>query len=217
MLPWIAACTAIAPSLSVTADAVATPSAMVVPTVSIAAEPVTFLPVVAVPLEDDKPSFSYTFVEANYLWTDLDAIDESLDGWEVRASLELFLNFFVQGSYAQVKDQEDLHLYRVGLGWHFDLGNTLDVYGIVSAAGVELEDSVNNFDEDGLAAEAGARFLLTDKLELNGRGLWEDIEDSEVGAGLGARWYLTHALSIGVNADSIDSTETYAAGIRFQF
>lgn len=164
-----------------------------------------------------KSSFSYSYVEANYLWTDLDAIDDSLDGWEVRLSFELPLNFFLQGAYSELAGDADLSQYRLGAGWHMPLGDVFDVYGILSVTGAELEEDAFDTDEDGIAAEVGGRFLLGDRIELNGRGLWVDLEDSEAGLGVGGRFYFTPALSAGLNVDYLDNSESYTAGLRFQF
>ena len=46
----------------------------------------------------DKPGFSYTYVEGNYVLLDSDAADDNLDGFELTGSLELPLNFFVQAT-----------------------------------------------------------------------------------------------------------------------
>jgi len=189
----------------------------------LAGEPVTLPeaalpPISAAPLvQDDKPTFSYTFVEANYLWTDIDGLDDPLDGWEVRGSIELPLNLFIQGSYSEISDTEEFHEYRLGLGWHLTLGKSIDAYGILSVAGAELEDSAFDADEDGIAGEVGARFLLGEKIELNGRAEWVDVDGSEVGFGAGGRFYFNSSLSAGLDVGFIDESESYSAGLRFEF
>lgn len=168
-------------------------------------------------LQDTKPSgFSYTFVEANYVWFQPDAIDEDLDGFELKASLEIFLNIFLQGAYAALSDDSDLDVYRIGAGWHLPIGETLDLYGILSFASSEL-DTVTDVDEDGLAAEVGARFWLTPKFELNGNVEWLDLDESDMGAGVGVRWYFMDRLSLGLGVETLDSDETYTTGVRFSF
>lgn len=178
-------------------------------------DPALVLPAVAE--EKAKPVFSYSFVEANYLWTDVDAVDDSLDGWELRLSIEIFMNFFLQGSYSELSSGADLNQYRFGAGWHLPLGDRFDAYGILSVAGADLEDGSFDSNEDGLAAEVGARFLLTDKIELNGLVDWVDLEDSNYGIGVGGRFYFTPQMSAGLNVHTIDNNESFAAGLRFQF
>jgi hypothetical protein len=177
------------------------------------AEPVVLAPAVA-----DEPmqgAFSYSFIEANYLWTDIDGLDDPLDGWEARISFELPLNIFLQGSYGQVSDDFDLDTWRLGAGWHLPVGQKLDFYGILSVAGQDVEDGEN---DDGVAAEIGGRFLLGNRMEVNARGQWMDVEeDSEAGVGIGGRFYFTPKLSGGVNADFLEERELYAIGLRYQF
>jgi hypothetical protein len=185
---------------------------------SLALDPVAAFAAAPAPaLQDDKPTgFSYTFIEANYMWFKPDDFDEDLDGFEIKASIEIFLNLFLQGSYAALSDDSDLDQYRIGAGWHLPIGETLDVYGILSYASADLE-SVTDVDEDGLALEVGARYWLTDKLELNGQGEWLDLDESDVGFGAGIRWYFMERLSLGLGLEWLDSDETYWAGARFSF
>lgn len=182
------------------------------------AEPNPFVlspsPVVLAPAADGPKSLlSYTWIEANYLWSDFDAIDDSLDGWEARASWEIPLGIFLQGSYSQLSGDADVDTWRFGVGWHLPIGQKFDVYGILSATGQDIEDE----NEDGIAAEVGGRFLLGEKIELNGRVLWADLDDSNSGVGVGGRFYFTPALSAGLNVDFEEDREAYAAGLRFQF
>ncbi len=196
----------------------ATPNVPEASAASLALDPVAaFVASPAPMLESDNPSgFSYTFVEANYVMYEPDGFDESLDGFEFKASLEIFLNIFLQGSYSVLSDDSDLDLYRIGAGWHLPIGETLDLYGILSFASAEL-DGVTDVDEDGLAANVGARFWLTDKFELNGEVEWLDLDESDMGVGAGVRWYLMERISLGLNIETLDSDETYTVGARFSF
>lgn len=181
-------------------------------------ETVSFAPYTpAVPLATEYPELEYTYIEANYIWTDSDDLDDTLDGWEATGSLELPLNFFLQASVSDQSADADVSTYRIGAGWHFGFTSLLDAYGILSFAHVEVDNSPSDFSDDGMAGELGLRFMLTRKLELNGRGQWVDIEDSEAGYGVGARWYITESLSLGANIDEIDNDEVVSAGVRLEF
>lgn len=196
----------------------ATPNVPEASAASLALDPVAaFVASPAPMLESDNPSgFSYTFVEANYVMYEPDGSNESLDGFEFKASLEIILNIFLQGSYSVLSDDSDLDLYRIGAGWHLPIGETLDLYGILSFASAEL-DGVTDVDEDGLAANVGARFWLTDKFELNGEVEWLDLDESDMGVGAGVRWYLMERISLGLGVETLDSDETYTVGARFSF
>ena len=167
--------------------------------------------------QENYPGFSYTFVEANYLWTDVDAVDDSLDGWETRVSVEIFFNLFLQGSYSQIAGDADLDQTRLGLGFHLPVGGRIDAFGILSYAHEELDGSGFDESEDGVVGEVGGRFWLLDRLELNGEVIWADIEESDAGLGVGARFYVIPALSLGASMSVIDEDESFALGARFQF
>jgi hypothetical protein len=168
------------------------------------------------PLADDMPEMEYTYIEANYLWTDSDAADESVGGAEFIGSLELPLNFFLQGAYTIQEDNVDVETYRLGAGWHFGLIPRLDVYGLVSYVHAELDGSASDFSSDGVAADLGARFLLTDSLEINGAIKWVDVENEQTGISLGARFYITDSISLGGRVDVLEDDESYGAGLRLE-
>ena len=163
----------------------------------------------------DKPGFSYTYIEGNYVRLDSDTADDNLDGFELTGSLELPLNFFAQLTGSTLSGDADLEQYRLGAGWHFALGDTLDAYGILSFVDQDFHDGVS--DESGLTADAGVRLMVTPKVEVQGFAEWADVDGSEVGIGGGARYYLTQRLSLGLQGLFIDSGDKLTAGARFQF
>jgi hypothetical protein len=166
----------------------------------------------------DGPELEYTYVEANYIWTDLDVGDEKLDGAELIGSLELPANFFGQVTASTQSDETDVEVYRIGAGWHFGLIPRLDLFAIVSYLHVEADNASFDSKEDGVQGDLGVRFLLTDRIELNGKMIWQDIDDEDdVGFGLGARFYLIDRLSLGARMESLDEDETFAVGLRFDF
>ena len=168
-----------------------------------------------VPVLAEGPSkISWTFAEVNYKWVDVDALDDSIDGVELKGSLEILLNIFLQASYSMLSGDVDVDETRIGAGWHFGVGDTLDLFGILSYA---YEDPDGGDSEDGVRGEAGARFLLGEKIELNGEAIWQNIDESDYGIGVGGRFYLTPKISLGLGAEILDNDETYTAGARFQF
>ena len=170
-----------------------------------------------VPAPEDFPEMEYTYVEANYVWTDSDISNDDLNGFELVGSLELPANFFVQGSVLNQDADADVTAYKLGAGWHFGLIPRLDAYGILSFVHVEVNNSNNDFNDDGTAAEVGLRFSLTRAIELNGRLEWIDVNESNSGGGVGVRYYLTEAFSLGARYDDVGDQKTAAAGARFEF
>jgi len=172
----------------------------------------------AAPVSDgDFPELEYTYIEADYVWMDSDFADDNLNGWNLVGSLELPLNFFVQGTLLDQYGDADITTYKLGAGWHFGFLQRFDAYGILSYAHVDVNGTSNDTTEDGPAGELGLRMMLTKVIEVNGRILWADVEDSNSGGGVGGRFYLSEALSLGANYDSFDSQDIVTAGARFEF
>jgi hypothetical protein len=165
---------------------------------------------------EEFPAMEYTYAELSYVWLDSDAVDDTLDGWDLTGSFELPMNFFLQGTVRQLSGDVDFNTYKIGVGWHFGLVPRLDAYGILSYESVELDGFGSSADEDGPAAEVGLRFSLLKALEVNGRLLWSDLDESDSGGGLGARWYFSDMLSAGLNVDSFASDTIGTVGVRVE-
>lgn len=207
MLSLLASLALSAPVYSI----VATDPALVRPEPALGPAALTFAP------SDDMPEMEYTYIEANALWTDSDAADETLGGVELIGSLELPMNFFAQVTVAHQDNSADLDTFRLGAGYHLPLTSRFDAYGILSFAHAELDGTGIDSKDDGLAGELGLRMLLTPKIELNGRATWVDLGDSDYGVGFGARYYLTDSISLGGRIETLDSDESFAAGLRIEF
>jgi hypothetical protein len=165
---------------------------------------------------DEFPELEYTYIEANYLTTDSELADDTLDGWEITGSLELPLNFFLQGTAQEQSGDADITKYRIGAGWHFGFLKRFDAYGIISYESFEIEDSGDDFDDDSAAGELGLRVLITKRIEVNGRGLWSDNGEGDPFFGLGARFYFLESLSAGARFDTDGNDDLISLGLRFE-
>jgi hypothetical protein len=163
---------------------------------------------------EEFPPMEYTYVEANYVWLDSDALNDTIDGWELTGSLELPMNFFLQGTARQLSGVADIDTYTIGAGWHFGLVPRLDAYGILQWQSVDVSGGGN---DDGAGAELGLRFSLTKAIELNGRFRWSDIDDSDSSGGVGGRYYFSESLSAGANWDAAGDDTVISTGLRFEF
>ena len=180
-------------------------------------EPSPFLaysPIARAP--EDFPEMEYTYIEANYVFTDSKIADDTIDGYELTGSFELPLNIFLQASASQQSGDADLTRYRAGVGWHFGFLSRFDAYGILSYETLELEDSGADFDDESAAAEVGLRVLLTRSIEVNGRSQWSDNGDGDPSLGLGARFYFSGFLSVGARFDTTGDEDTGSIGLRFE-
>jgi hypothetical protein len=209
--------TPIAPSDWSSLFAEPVPPSLVAPgTSSLALAPYPLVALPPLPPSDDVPQMEYTYVEANYLWTDSDDLDESIDGIELTGSLELPLNFFGQLTVTrQSSGGTDVDTYRLGAGYHLPVGSRLDAYGLLSYVHAKVDDGIDD-SEDGAAAEVGLRFMLLTNLEVNGAVKYINLDEDDYGVAVGARWYLIDRLSFGGRLESIDSDTTVALGARFE-
>ena len=183
----------------------------------------------------DEFMMSYTYIELTYFSTDIDAIDETTDGYGARGSLGLFDFLFAFIGYS-TEDVDfdggsaDTDSYELGVGGHLDIKPELHVVGEVSWVYDDLsEDTLEDLDESdsGFTAYAGLRWLVlpTDRggLELNGGFRWIDREyallsEDEVGAfEAGGRFHFLNHLSVGAGYQFLEDDARWNASLRFAF
>ncbi len=167
---------------------------------------------------EEFPALSYSYLEANYVWLDNDSQNDTFDGGELVGSFQLpILGLFLQAGARKQSSGADLTTWTVGAGYHIGFGGRFDAYGILSWQDVKLDGSGSDFTDSGVAGEAGLRMMMLKNLELNGRFKWADVENSDAGGGLGARFYFSGNLSAGLNVDRLGSDDLVSAGLRFGF
>ncbi|TAH38175.1 MAG: hypothetical protein EYC70_06015 [Planctomycetota bacterium] len=170
------------------------------------------------PPQETKPAFSYSYVELGYLLLDSDGLDETVQGWRATGSFDFLFGSFLQATYTDASDSgEDYNEARLGVGYHLTLSSSLDLFGIASYARQDLDGSNVDDVDGGGALVAGARYLLTSRIELNGQLEWVNLDESDGGAGVGARYYLTDYISFGANVRFLDNDEELLLGVRLQF
>jgi hypothetical protein len=171
----------------------------------------------AAPLLIGGSKFSYTYVELDYLYTDLDGVSGHLDGYNFVGSLNLPLGFFVQGTYANSPGNFELETYRLGAGYHLSLIDKLDLYGLVSYEHDTGKTGGSSSTADGMELDAGARFMLGERFEVNGQLEWNNVDEDVFGGLIGARFYIISPLSVGVSGEWINDNVRLTVGGRFQF
>jgi hypothetical protein len=167
------------------------------------------------PLLGGDGAFGYTYAELNYVYTDLDGVSGSLNGFDATLSWNLLAGLFVVGTYGNNDGNVDIETYKIGAGYHIGLGDKLDILGVLSYAYNTVGGGVP--DVDGYELDVGARFMLFEKLEVNGLLEWIDLDDENLGVELGARFYLMNHLSVGATVETVDNDFRFTAGARFQF
>jgi hypothetical protein len=178
-----------------------------------------------VPFLAQAEGFSYSYLDAAYVNTDIDQFDEDVDGFALRGSYELTNNVFVFAGYADQGTSVagfdiDLQTYNLGLGYAWPLGKALDVYGKVGYVSSEADvQGLGDADDDGYSLAVGLRGRAVEQLELEGAVTYVDLSDSgdDTTLDLGARWYFTPQFAFGVEGSFGDDANTYGLGVRWNF
>jgi hypothetical protein len=169
------------------------------------------------PLLGGSSTLGYTYAEVNYVYTDLDDVPGTQNGYDATISWNILLGIYVQGTYANGKGTSDTENYKLGAGYHLPLGDKLDIFGLISYAHDYVKSGGASATGDGYEVDAGARFMLFEKLEVNGQIEWNHVDDDKVGVELGTRYYLAGPLSVGATVESLDQDFRFTAGVRFGF
>jgi hypothetical protein len=168
-----------------------------------------------------QDGFSYSYVEAAYLNSELDDFDVDGDGFAVAGSIEFGSNFFGFANYA---DQDyDFDVGRqdlgVGVGYHWPLNPRLDL--VTKASYLDLEVDVpgfGDFDEDGFGVGLGLRGRALDQLELTADVNYVDLGDADdTTFSVGGRYYFTSAFAAGLDVGFNDDGTTWGIAARYDF
>lgn len=163
----------------------------------------------------------YDYLEGQFL---LDVeIDDGPDdgtGFSFGGSFRFLEQFFGFGSYSVADfDSPDAEVdtLQAGAGYIFELSPDWD--GNASVALVRADAEVGGFsnDETGFALRAGARSMVTEKIEFRPTLNYVDIEDSDTFLTLAGDYFITPQFAAGVSIDVGGDTDVIAAGVRYFF
>ncbi|MBN1236847.1 MAG: outer membrane beta-barrel protein [Gammaproteobacteria bacterium] len=181
-----------------------------------------FLPLAALlPLGAVAQDLDYTFVELNYVDTELDAgpLDVGGDGLGVSGSLSVTDSVFLFANYGTQDYDFDVDStgYDVGAGMRWGLKPRLDLIGEVAWAYTEVEVNGFSVDDDGLGLGLGLRGRAGEDFELQGGVRYVDYEDSETYVSLRGRWHFSSMWAAGLGLDFDDDASIWSLGLRAQF
>lgn len=167
---------------------------------------------------------SYSFVDLAYVSTEIDGVDRDLDGLGLRGSLEVADNVFLFAGYIDQSTtvyggDVDAQSYDVGGGYAWSFAPAADVYGTISYVKAEVDFPGGNVDDDGYSLGVGMRGRVAGQFELEGSLNYVDFSDGgdDTTLGLGARWYFTDQLALGVAGEFGDDADAYGIGGRWTF
>lgn len=148
----------------------------------------------------------YSYVDAGWLRNEPDNADEENGGF-VGGMLRIGERFHVFGQYA---DAGPLNLWEAGGGWHGLFGDSLDLVAEASIVDFEIED--------GWKISGGLRWMITQRMELNGflnHMEFGDVDDQSWEANF--IWNFARAFAVGGGIESGDEFDWVRVFARFNF
>ncbi|HEX6995853.1 MAG TPA: outer membrane beta-barrel protein [Gammaproteobacteria bacterium] len=174
------------------------------------------------PLGAVAQDLDYTFVEAAYANSELDAgpIDVDGDGLELRGSVLITDTVFLLGEYLSYDYDQDVDLtgYSLGAGMRWNLKPELDLVGDIGWAWREWDRRLApDIDDDGFQLGIGLRSRVHDDIEVQAGIRHFDLDDSDTYLTLGGRYYLTDNVAAGLGLRINDDDTGWSIGLRAEF
>jgi Outer membrane protein beta-barrel domain len=172
---------------------------------------------------------TYSYADLAYVTTDIDGVDEELDGFALRGSLEVTDRAFIFGTYADQTAESggvdvDYTNFTLGGGYAWPLSDSADLYGKLGYVSAEVEVDVPGFggfsvDDDGFMLGAGLRGRVSQQFELEGAVNYTDFSEGgdDTSLGAAARWFFTNQFSAFAEGEFGDDVTTYGIGMRWNF
>ncbi len=172
---------------------------------------------------------TYSYADLAYMTTDIDGVDEDLDGFALRGSFEITDQVFMFGSYTDQSAESggadvDYTTFTLGGGYAWPLSDSADLYGKLGYTSAEVDVSVPGFgglsvDDDGFLLGMGVRGRVAQQFELEGAVNYFDYSESgsDTSLGAAARWFFTDQFSAFAEGEFGDDVSTYGIGMRWNF
>lgn len=161
---------------------------------------------------------SYSYLEGGVSVADFDlgGFSDSETGFNFRASADIAGGVYAHGSWDRWElGNLDTDLYKLGLGYRFNLQPNTDLFIEGSYAALE----VGPFDDDGFRGDIGLRHGFNDSVEGRVFGGFQsdgDSGDGILGADLLFKFHRNFGLSVGVETYEFD-LNIYRANLRLSF
>lgn len=174
------------------------------------------------PVAAAAQDIGYTYLEGGYARVNVDVDDagsSDFDGAQVRGSIQLGVSdVYLFGGYGLARNDEsgvdvDFSEAQAGVGYRFEVGDTVDLLGELSALRQEVDaDGVGGADASGGRLSIGVRAMLGDNVEgyakasYNGGGDFDGSVSATLGAQLkfGEMWGVVGEVEAGQLSDEVD-------------
>jgi hypothetical protein len=174
------------------------------------------------PLGAAAQDLDYTFVEAAYVDTEVDAgpFDIDGDGLALTGSYLITDTVFLLGEYSSYDYDGSLDAtsYALGAGMRWGLKPELDLVGDLSWVHAELDRPVqSDIDDDGFRFGVGLRSRVHDDIEVQAGIRYLDLDDSDTFLTLGGRYYFTDNVAAGLGLSLNDDDTGWNVSLRAEF
>lgn len=168
---------------------------------------------------DQRPQWN----QVSVAYQSADVEGETVTGFGLGGSALLSENIFVAGAFSQLSDdvevygdtlEVDLNLVSLGVGFRHELSANTDLFAVVSYEDQELDIAYvgesGSYSDNGYGLAGGFRSMLSESFEISGSLGYVSIDDeSDTTVAIGADYFLTDTVSIGLGhamADDVDTT-----------
>ena len=186
--------------------------------------------VFAVPGVSRAAGMSYSYVEAGYAETEIEADDVDMDGDGYRISGSLAIaptyHIIVDYSTADLEVENfnigaDVETISIGFGYNRPISERADAIGRIlyvdSSVDFDSTFADASADDSGLGMQFHLRGQVMERLEVEGGIDYVDIGDDDTSLLLEGRYFLTDALALGAGVRFGDDTTAYGVSLRFNF
>ena len=184
----------------------------------------------AVPGVTPAAGMSYSYVEAGYGETEIEAdnVDMDGDGYRVSGSLAIAPTYHIVAEYSTA-DLEvenfnidvDVDTISIGFGYNRPISQRADVIGRILYVDSDVKVDSPFFavsgDDSGLGLQFHLRGQVMERVEAEGGIDYVDIGDEDTTLVIEGRYFLTDALALGAGLRFGDDTTSYGVALRFNF
>jgi hypothetical protein len=166
-----------------------------------------------------QDGFSYTYLEGGYQNVDLDSPSADGDGIFLGGSVELARSVFLTADldYADFNRGIDARTLELGVGVSLPVAPDLD--GLLKGGYIdaEVDTRFGDFEDDGFFIAGGARWMVTEQVELNGSLKYVDLDESgdDVVVAFGGLVTVRPNLAVLGGVEFADNADTLTIGFRY--
>jgi hypothetical protein len=166
------------------------------------------------------PPMSYTYVEAGWFHTDVDAPgNPTNDAGYIDLLYDVGHNVFLEGTATLGGGDFDLVDLSLGAGYYFPLHEKFHLTARAGGGYLDV-DLGEGFNEFGFYLAPGFRFQVTCNLEIYGKAFYSEFQNDDGGnwsIGGGITYLINEKVGLNLGYSDADDGWVVQAGIRYNF